>query len=276
MAITKMFLDRQAKGKIFSFGTSSASEEGLLTVEKGTQPVSYVSFINKGSAQIDGNLVVGGNLTINGTIDTQSQTNTAVVDKTWTLNSGGTTAGSTGSGLLIEGDSTTVIGQIAFDNSIPTKFKVGDGTTNHDIVSTQHTQTIINKTMNATDNIITDTSTAAGDLFKSNGTKFVRFARGAANQLLRVNAAGTDLEWFTAPTSKEFRATAVTGTQDGSNKTFAIASSVTADSEQIFYNGALLTPGATNDYVLTGTALVFQSNFLAPLATDVIRAYGSY
>lgn len=276
MAITKMVLDRQAKGKIFSFGTSSAGEEGLLTVEKGTQSTSYVSFINKASAQIDGNLVVGGNLTITGTIDTQSQTNTAVVDKTWTLNSGGTTAGSTGSGLIIEGDSAAVIGQIAFDNSVPTKFKVGNGVTNHDIVSTQHTQTLTNKTINATDNTITDSSTAAGDLFKSNGTKFVRFGRGSANQQLRVNAGGTDLEWFTAASSKEFRATAVTGTQDGINKTFAIANSVTTDSEQIFYNGSLLAPGATNDYILTGTALVFQSGFSAPLSTDVIRAYGSY
>jgi hypothetical protein len=54
-------------------------------------------------------------------------------------------------------------------------------------------QTLTNKTINATDNTITDTSTAAGDLLKSNGTKFVRIARGAANTSLRVNSGGTDL-----------------------------------------------------------------------------------
>lgn len=60
-------------------------------------------------------------------------------------------------------------------------------------------QTLTGKTISATDNTITDASTAAGDLFKSNGTKFVRMARGSALQVLRVNSGGTDLEWA-APT----------------------------------------------------------------------------
>ena len=37
----------------------------------------------------------------------------------------------------------------------------------------------------------------AGDLLKNNGTKFVRMPRGTANQVLRVNSAGTDLEYAT-------------------------------------------------------------------------------
>ncbi len=276
MAITKMVLDRQARGRVFSFGTSSAGEEGLLTVEKGTQALSYVSFINKGSAQIDGDLFIGGKLTIVGAIDTQTVTNTAVVDKTMTLNSGGTTAGAVGSGFIVEGDSAAVIGQVAFDGTTASKFRIGDGTTNHEVATTQHTQTLTNKTINASDNTVTDTSAALGDLLYHNGTKFVRFAKGSANQQLKVATDGTTIEWFTPSATKEFKATVVSGTQDGSNKTFAIANSVTSGSEQIFYNGSLLTPGGTNDYVLTGTALVFQSNFAAPLSTDVIRAYGSY
>ena len=39
---------------------------------------------------------------------------------------------------------------------------------------------------------------AAGDLLKSNGTKFVRLARGTANQVLAVNSGGTDVAWATA------------------------------------------------------------------------------
>lgn len=54
---------------------------------------------------------------------------------------------------------------------------------------------VTNKTLNATNNTITDTSTAVGDLFKSNGTKFLRMQRGAALQVLRTNASGTDLEY---------------------------------------------------------------------------------
>lgn len=56
---------------------------------------------------------------------------------------------------------------------------------------------LTNKTLNATNNTITDVSTALGDLLKSNGTKFVRFGRGTALQLLRTNTGATDLEWVT-------------------------------------------------------------------------------
>jgi hypothetical protein len=68
-----------------------------------------------------------------------------------------------------------------------------------DILVGQATADVLtNKTINATNNTITDTSTALGDLLKSNGTKFVRFAKGSALQVLRVNAGGTDLEFAAA------------------------------------------------------------------------------
>ena len=41
------------------------------------------------------------------------------------------------------------------------------------------------------------TTNAAGDILKGNGTKYVRFARGTANQVLAVNSGGTDLQWTT-------------------------------------------------------------------------------
>jgi hypothetical protein len=59
---------------------------------------------------------------------------------------------------------------------------------------------LTNKNFNATNNTITDTSTASGDLLKSNGTKFLRFGIGASLQNLRVNAGATDLEWYTPTT----------------------------------------------------------------------------
>ncbi len=44
---------------------------------------------------------------------------------------------------------------------------------------------------------ITVTSGAVGDILKHDATGFIRFARGAALQVLRVNAGGTDLEYAT-------------------------------------------------------------------------------
>lgn len=100
--------------------------------------------------------------------------------------------------------------------------------------------------------------------------------------------SGTDSTYFVksdgagkfvmAPTTggASHKDVAVTGTKDGTNKTFAIANAVFANTEQIFINGQLLTPGSSNDYVLTGTALIFQAAMFFPAADDVIRAYGTY
>ena len=83
---------------------------------------------------------------------------------------------------------------------------------------------------------------------------------------------------FASPASTTYqRATAVTGTQDGTNKTFTIGNTLTTGSEQVHINGILLTPGASNDYVYNGTTTVtFQAGFTAPAAADVLRVYGTY
>ena len=72
------------------------------------------------------------------------------------------------------------------------------------------------------------------------------------------------------------RATAVSGTQNSSNKVFTLASAVSANSEQIFMNGQLLTPGSGNDYTLSSTTITFDATFIAPAATDTLRAYGTW
>jgi hypothetical protein len=58
------------------------------------------------------------------------------------------------------------------------------------------TQTL-SHTVDVLNNSTTDTGIMAGDLFKSNGSKFVRFATTTALSYVKVNAAGTDLEWAT-------------------------------------------------------------------------------
>lgn len=58
-------------------------------------------------------------------------------------------------------------------------------------------ETITNKTINVTDNTVVDTSIAIGDLMKSDGNKFKRFAMGTSNQFLQTNSAASDLTWTT-------------------------------------------------------------------------------
>ncbi len=84
-----------------------------------------------------------------------------------------------------------------------------------------------------------------------------------------------DGTWAT-PSAIYHRSTVISGTQDGVNKVFSIANTPLAESEQVFINGQLLMPGASNDYVLSGTTVTFQSGFTAPAATDVLRVYATY
>lgn len=119
--------------------------------------------------------------------------------------------------------------------------------------------TLTNKTINATNNTITDTSTAAGDLLKSNGTKFVRFARGSASQLLRVNAGGTDIEWATYTILAVAGSTSEIQVNSGSS-TLAAATNVTAGSGYIAIGassgstGSLRFPLGSSSVLIGGKA----------------------
>jgi hypothetical protein len=70
------------------------------------------------------------------------------------------------------------------------------------------TDTMINKTYNTTDNTLTATSQATGDILANNGTKFVRKARGSGLQVLRTNSGATDIEWASLDSERTGKATA--------------------------------------------------------------------
>lgn len=115
--------------------------------------------------------------------------------------------------------------------------------TQSDTAVTKNTssQTLTNKTISATDNTINDTSATLGDLLVHNGTKYVRLPKGTALQRLRVNAAGTNVE-FADPVTTTFFAS-VTATTTTTSPTLVLLDSMT------------LTPGL-GDYVV-----LFSSSF---------------
>lgn len=89
------------------------------------------------------------------------------------------------------------------------------------------TTTLTNKTVNATNNTITDTSQATGDILRNNGSKFVRLARGSANQVLQTNSGGTDIAWATISSYTEAKNTSTQSQTVGTNTTFTIAHGLT-------------------------------------------------
>jgi hypothetical protein len=135
------------------------------------------------------------------------------------------------------------------------------------VVTETFTATLTNKTINATNNSITDTSTAAGDLLSSNGTKFVRKARGTSLQVLRTNSGATDTEWASLDSERVGKSTASGNGSTtvfniahglGSNPTYAFAtcSSVTnlytytTDSTNIVVTFATAPASGTNNVII--------------------------
>lgn len=452
MAKTSLNLDRQADARVFSFGSTGAGTDALVTINKGTAAATTVVLDVKGSQNIGGDLNLTGNLNITGSVNTQSVTNTNVVDLTIRLNDGGSTPSDDTSGIQIEGTSNTLIGALYYKAASATKWSIGDGTSQDDIVGRTATQTLTNKSIsgsqitsavaNATlaDTVTTNanltgpitsvgnaTSVAAqtgtGSVFvmqntptlttpvigaatgtslsvtgnvsvgtssSANGEIVFRNATNSFTQSFRASNPGATITYVlptTAPTANQllsstapsggvatlswadasaastvtitddtttnatwypalvdsssgtdnikvtstkltfnpstgvlsatsftgagtgltgtassltagtvttnanltgdvtsvgnattlaayFRQQTVTGTQDSANKTFAIGTAVKSGSELVTVNGQVLKTGSSNDYVLTGTALVFQAAFTAPAATDVIQVWG--
>lgn len=83
------------------------------------------------------------------------------------------------------------------------------------------TETLASKNITLTDNTVTDTSAALGDIAYFNGTRFVRFARGSNNEVLQSTA--TTIQWATFNAENCGKATA---TGDGSSVNFTIAHNI--------------------------------------------------
>jgi len=87
-------------------------------------------------------------------------------------------------------------------------------------ITASSTDTLSNKNISFSTNTVTDASIATGDLAKSNGTKYVRWAKGGALTVPRVNSGGTDLEWSTLDSERTGKAIA---NGNGSTTIFNIA-----------------------------------------------------
>jgi len=309
MANTKIVLDRQAAAQTFEFGTTSAAGQGLVTINKGTAAASTVGLDVKGSVSVGGDINVTGNINVSGALNQVTVNTLAVTDRLIRTNKGGTTptddTAANAAGFEVEGTSGALVGAIYFDPSSATKFSIGDGTTQVDIVDAATAQTLTNKTLGAgsvvpgtyvTGNISGNaanvtgivavvnggtgiaTATANGTIIAgTSGTgNFQVAAPGTAGQVLTSTGPTTPPTYQTSTPTQYQRSTAVTGTQNSSNKAFTIANTLLTGSEQVFLNGQLLNPGAGNDYAISGTTITFDAGFTAPAAADIIRVYGTY
>jgi hypothetical protein len=151
-------------------------------------------------------------------------------------------------------------------------------------LGTTDSQTVTNKTFNTTDNTLTSTSQAAGDILKNDGTKFERLAKGTAGQPLKVNAAGTDLEYATLPVGGGGTgATSLTGILKGSGTSAIIAvaapvGAIMGDSDTQNITGPktwmnqtlkLRNPANTFTATIVNPAVTADTNITLPIGATV-------
>lgn len=133
------------------------------------------------------------------------------------------------------------------------------------LIGVSKTQTITNATINLTNNTVTDSSAAAGDLAKSDGTKYTRFARGSNGQFLKSTSG--DIAWTTVTVYVEAMGTS-TQSGDASTTTFNIAHGL--GSSPTFYTVEFGSSDAVSPHYLTATStnIVVNYSFPPPTGTN--------
>jgi hypothetical protein len=137
-------------------------------------------------------------------------------------------------------------------------------TGNDQVTTDAFATTLTNKTIVAANNTISDTSIATGDILRSNGTKFVRLARGSANQVLATNSGATDIAWTTISSYTEGKGSS-SKNGDASTTTFTIAHGLAGTPTYISVvpNAA----DADSEYYLTVDATNITINYSFPPPT---------
>ena len=131
-------------------------------------------------------VVVVGDLTVQGTTTTVESTNLTVSDKNILLNDGGTTVGSIGSGIDIQGDSTTVIGYLRTGSLGSWDLNAGDGNVLTLDINATETITVdgslnIEDDSNINQDLTTDSSVAEFVKLTLSGSSGLDFTNNAAN-----------------------------------------------------------------------------------------------
>lgn len=124
-------------------------------------------------------------------------------------------------------------------------------TADDEFVFRDFSQTLSNKTINATANIVTDTGAVLGGILKHNGTKYVNLPVGATTNMTLVSD-GTDASWQLPKVQNAYVASASTITTTSVTKvlitgmSFLIAAPI-GTSFLIFFSGIVFNNTATED-----------------------------
>ena len=140
------------------------------------------------------------------------------------------------------------------------------------LVGINTTNTLTGKTFDVvgTGNALTSTGQVQGDLLKSDGSSFKRFAKGSALSYLRVNSVGTDLEYGESPIaifkpSNESRSSSPNLLPD-SDLTFTVSAN-----KRYAIDGLILVSGTTTNAAATTVEIAID----VPSGTEYVDVLAS-
>ena len=244
----------QSNFSIF-IGTPNITTVGTIT--SGTWSASTISIIKGGSGQVT------ANASLNAFLPTQVGNATKFLQTDGTNTSWVLSGGSTGltpsiqvgtSYTAISGD-YVVINSATHTVTLPTA-----------VLGRQVGVIMFNATVTS---VLVKTSVAGQNI---NGIDRSSTGFGILTQYeTYIFEAISATDWVIQTTSRVSKVISVGGTQDGTNKIFALGNIPVGFTLHFYENGQLLS--VTNDYTLSGASLTYVGARNAPLTTDNLIAY---
>ncbi len=272
---TKRLETKTAAASSGQSGTSGSSGVSGTSGSSGSRGTSGSSGIS-GTSGSSGSSATSGSSGISGTSGSSGSSATSGSSgSSATSGSSGSSATSGSSGTSATSGSSGINGTSGSSGSSATSGSSGiNGTSGSSGSSATSGSSGISGTSGSSGSAGSSGSRGTSGSSGSSGSSGISGSSGSSGSSGANGTSGSSGTSGTTPNVDPLSEIVISGTQDGSNKTFTMASALNGGTtHQFFINGQLLK--YTADYTISSTTLTISADRNAPLSTDVLTLFGS-